>query len=279
MSFNPDTHLCFSPPESKTPISSFGMSSELSPIAYSSAFPLFTLKALEEMRREVMSPGVWQHCKKYNADKTQMHLRGMCPNLAPFITAAWKHPLVLEALSSVAGIGLEPIIDYEIGETHIQQPNASIVQGWHRKPYPFLCIIMLSPNIEIGGEILIQDNRGRLYTLEPPKQGYAILIQSRLLQMMSVASKNGAERITMSTAFTLSDPRIFDDSSLNLARPLSNPNELYTQWVFYRFGKIERLLHSLSSEIQESGRIDKEKFRAACDRIKGYLTATYNEIR
>jgi len=255
------------------------MSSELSPVAHSSAFPLFTLPAVEEMRRELMSPGVSQHCKRYNADKTQLYLRGMCPKLAPFVTAAWKHPSVLEALSSVAGVGLETILDYEIGETHIQQPSSSIVQGWHRKPYPFLCIVMLSPDIQIGGEILIQDNRGRLYTLEPPKQGCAILIQSRLLQIMSVASKNGAERITMSTAFTLSDPRVFDDASLNLARPVSNPNELYSQWVFYRFGKIERLLHTLSSEIKEKGEIDKEKFRQACDQIKGYLTGTCNEIR
>jgi hypothetical protein len=57
----------------------------------------------------------------------------------------------LRIISSITGVDLVPIMDYEIGHINISvndnpdgTTQAAPVVNWHKDSYPFVCVLMLS---------------------------------------------------------------------------------------------------------------------------------------
>lgn len=64
---------------------------------------------------------------------------------------AWTNPDTLRIISSITGVDLVPVMDYEIGHINISvndnpdgTTQAAPVVNWHKDSYPFVCVLMLS---------------------------------------------------------------------------------------------------------------------------------------
>jgi hypothetical protein len=95
----------------------------------------------------------------------------ICPGrYAKFVYDAWTHPETLRIISSIAGVDLVPVMDYEIGHVNISvndSPDGTLqaapVVDWHKDSYPFVCVIMLSDaNEMVGGETALRTGSGEI---------------------------------------------------------------------------------------------------------------------
>lgn len=79
-SFDANKHLVYSPPPKTYTMSDLGLpeNTGISTVAVSEPFPLFSEDAIKQMRAEVLSPEVWEHCK-YSSNLAQCQLRGFAP--------------------------------------------------------------------------------------------------------------------------------------------------------------------------------------------------------
>jgi len=75
--FDPVKHLAFVPPSKIYTMEEldFPQTDGVSPVAVSDPFPLFTQKAIQRMRAEIMSNKVWENCQ-YSSNLAQCQLRG-----------------------------------------------------------------------------------------------------------------------------------------------------------------------------------------------------------
>lgn len=124
------------------------------------------------------------------------HTKGNC-RCAPFIYDAWKSPEILKIVSSIAGIDLVPVMDWEIAhiniavkseeekskELEIVQRNADEgvadcaleedshpVVDWHTDSYPFVCVTMLSDcSTMVGGETMLRKGKGGTVKVRGPE--------------------------------------------------------------------------------------------------------------
>jgi hypothetical protein len=90
---------------------------------------------------------------------------------------AWTNPETLRILSSIAGVDLIPVFDYEIGHINISvndnpdgKTQAAPVVGWHKDSYPFVCVLMLSDATEMkGGETALRTGSGEIMKVRGPQ--------------------------------------------------------------------------------------------------------------
>ena len=79
VNFDPEIHLNFVPPTKVHTMKELGLGDKgISPIAVSEPFQLFTADAIKQMRSEVLSKPVWEHCK-YSSNLAHCQLRGFAP--------------------------------------------------------------------------------------------------------------------------------------------------------------------------------------------------------
>ena len=133
--------------------------------AVSAPFPLFTAAAVAQMRREVFSERVLDECR-FRASLVEGTVRDMMPHRAPFTYDVRK---VLDAVSTVAGVDLVPLMDMEIAAVNISvnppaateadkaAANDESAFAWHYDSYPFVCVTMLSDCTDMqGGETAVK---------------------------------------------------------------------------------------------------------------------------
>ncbi|TVY42797.1 hypothetical protein LOCC1_G004902 [Lachnellula occidentalis] len=118
--FNPVTHLAYQRPEKVVLLKDIHLpDSQISPVASSVPFPLLSSEAIKQHRKELLSKDVLENCL-YATRPGSVQLRGMAPRYAPFIHAFWTSPQVLDIVSSIAGVDLVPVMNYEICHTNVQ---------------------------------------------------------------------------------------------------------------------------------------------------------------
>lgn len=216
--FNPAEHLSYEPPSKIISLEDIHFPlSPISPVASSVPFPLLTDTAIRQHRKELFSPGVLDNCLFHPFPNTVM-LRGMAPRYAPFIHQFWTSPEVLSIISSIAGVDLVPVMDYEICHTNVQlgiggveglkdipvippEPTEAekvrfrnqkegdgkgerkTLVPSHRDSYPFVCVVMLS-NAEFmtDGETELEKGDGTTMKVRAPK----MVIMSTLLRLFQV---------------------------------------------------------------------------------------------
>ena len=204
--FNPTKHLSYQPPSSIISLKDIHLPpSPISTVASSVPFPLLSPAAIEAHRSELFSKPVLSNCLwKKRAGAAQ--IRGMAPRYAPFIHQFWTSPEVLGIVSSIAGIDLVPVVDYEICHTNVQlgdggldsvwdtpavppEPTEEERRGfeerrgvgeneevekaivpWHRDSHPFVCVVMLSnAAFMTGGETELQKGDGTTMKVRSPQ--------------------------------------------------------------------------------------------------------------
>ncbi|TFK56366.1 hypothetical protein OE88DRAFT_1616414, partial [Heliocybe sulcata] len=279
--FTPSKHLAYNGAAEVLTMEDLGLpkDSGISPIAVSQPFKLFSEDAVHEMRREIFKPEVMENCK-YSSNIAACQLRGYAPKYAPFTYDAWTHPDTLRIISSIAGVDLVPVMDFEVAhvnfsvksEAQTKQELDTIhskrgrpweddkpVVGWHRDSYPFVCVLMLSDCTNmVGGETAIKTGDGSVMKVRGPTMGCAAILQGRYITHQALRALGAQERITAVTSFRPRDPFTRDDTVLNTVRPISDLSVLYQEFAEYRLAMMEERVRAQLKEVRERRRAGKK---------------------
>ncbi|KAL4969852.1 uncharacterized protein BDV14DRAFT_209024 [Aspergillus stella-maris] len=290
--FNASEHLIYEPPSKIHKMADFGLEGAgISPNAISEPFPLFSEDAIAQMRSEVFSEEVMEHCR-FKSDFCENMVRGMGHRRAPFTYSVFKSPDALSRISEVAGVDLIPAWDYEIANVNIavqdDPVDADMTQlddsltkdnangetsvftrpttedntpafAWHYDSFPFVCVTMLSDCAGmVGGETAIKLPCGKTKKVRGPAMGYAVIMQGRYLEHQALKAAGGRERITLVTPFRPRDPLVTDEIVLAGVRCNSHLDEMYPQYFEYRLEVLEERIRAMRrEEIKRSVRGDK----------------------
>ncbi|KAI1310476.1 hypothetical protein F5Y03DRAFT_392412 [Xylaria venustula] len=303
--FTPSKHLAFKEMPKVHTMKELGFSETMgvSPIAVSEPFRLFTEAAIMQMRREVLSPEVFENCQ-YSSNLAHCYLRGFANKYAPFVYDVWKNPETLAIVSKIAGIDLVPEMDLEIAHINISvkseeekreeleavaeranfeadegiggcpwEDDKPIV-GWHTDSYPFVCVTMLSDCTDmIGGETALRTGNGDIMKVRGPQMGCAVVLQGRYIEHEALRTLGTTERITMVTSFRPRDPLQKDDTVLTTVRPISNINDLYNQFAEYRLQMLEERIRIQLKEIRDLSAAGR---RVATKKLKSFFAEQEN---
>ncbi|QIX00116.1 hypothetical protein AMS68_005633 [Peltaster fructicola] len=301
--FDPAKHIAFERPSKIYRMTDIGYTDEtgVSPIAASEPFQLFSQDAIEQFRSEILQQDVMENCN-YSGDLGCFMLRGYAAKYAPFVYDAWHNPEVLNIVSTVAGVDLVPVMDYEIGHINIsvkseeqaiaernsasqvkQSDDSSPVVGWHKDSYPFVCVTMLSDCTNmIGGETVIRTENGQAMRIRGPSMGCAVVLQGRYITHQALRALGAQERITMVTSFRPRSPQLADDSVLGTVRGVSNLSDLYFGYSEYRLQIMQERcrmeLIKLRKAHTEGMRTDTKAVRAFLTSSIEFLQSTKDEL-
>jgi hypothetical protein len=255
----------------------------ISPIGVSEPFPLFTQEAIAIMRCELFQKECFLNCGRINDHSTtgdmDFYVRGYAKKYTPFTFHAWRHPKVLEIISTMAGVELVHQFDYEIGHINVsmKQSTTKIVTeeagsaeeipgivSWHFDSPQFVCVLMMSDTTNmIGGETALMMGDGKVAKVEGPKQGWCNILQGRILKHIATKPRGDyTERITSVCSFRPKDTML-DESPITTVKPselsASRFNDFYQEYMNYRLDVLQDRIKALKSQINDS--IDKgERF-------------------
>lgn len=261
--------------------------SQLSPVAVSQPFPLFSPEAIDEMRKEIFQDEIWEK-HQYASKLSSCQLRGYAKDLAPFTYAAWNDFDTVHKISEIAEVYLTPVMDYEIAHINISKHTAGQAekaeaahaenknnhqQGhetedaerpivrWHKDAYPFVCVLMMSDcEGMVGGETVLKTEDGSIVKVKAPQKGWAYILQGRHIEHQAAAAFGSKERITAVTSFR---PHWYDDedtSVLTSVRPVSDLRELYRQFVTYRLGIVKEHIAKVLESLEQGALHFEDEF-------------------
>lgn len=291
---------------------------QISPIGVSDPFPLFTDEAVDIMKMECLRKLTFlQYARKsYNSTSgMDCVMRGYVKNhdkiITPFIYAAWTHPKTVDLISTMAGVDLEVVMDYEIAHVNVgitdkdkaleQRANylkeqreklftgedsgedIPAIVGWHHDSYPFVCVLMVSDTSNmIGGETYLRMGDNKVARVSGPQKGSAAVLQGRLIQHLAPKPLGTTERITMVTSYRAKDAAKHDGSVLSTVKPEVNYgsryDQFYLEWVKYRAGVIKARLDKLVEGVVTADKFDKTATTEALKAIESYLANTHKEM-
>lgn len=315
--FDPERHLAFRKEDvektKRLTMTDLGIQSPtaISEIGVSNPFPLFTDEAVEIMRAEVLRQEVfdkWSRVSYSCSSDLGCVIRGYT-NDCPFTKAAWTHPKTIEAVSTMAGVELEVVMDYEIAHVNLvmksdekarneqisakrrvsmsaNDDDVPAVVGWHNDSYPFVCVLMLSDTeMMIGGETLLKTGAGTIMKTPDPKKGSAVVLQGREILHLAPIPLGLTERITAVTSYRAKDPMKPEMSVLSTVKPEVNFgsifNEFYPQWTNYRLDLIKQRCDVLSQKFakqREEASFDKEEAMKLLQDLDVYVHNTWKEM-
>lgn len=286
---------------------------QISPIGVSDPFPLFTDEAVDIMRWEILRKETFmEHARGvFNSTSgTNCNLRGYVKTnekiISPFIYAAWSHPKTLELISTIAGVELEIIMDYEIAHVNIGLTPSDVAEkertekarelqlkgtgedipaivGWHHDSYPFVCVLMLLDTTNmIGGETYLRMGDQKIACVLGPQRGSAAVLQGRLIEHLAPKPVGASERITMVTSYRAMNSLLHEGSVLSTVKPEvnygSSYHRFYPEWVDYRVQIMKDRLENVSKTCKGSPEFNKKATMDALKEIEAYLAVTYKEM-
>lgn len=288
---------------------------QISPIGVSDAFPLFTEEATDIMKMECLKKDVFLKYARTSWNSTSgmdCVIRGYTKVgkevVTQFIYDAWTHPKTVELISTMAGVELEVVMDYEIAHVNIGVTSKEVAEqqvkvhareqalsgqnsgedipaivGWHHDSYPFVCVLMLSDtSTMIGGETYLRMGDSKVAHVQGPQKGSAAVLQGRLIQHLAPKPLGASERITMVTSYRAKDPLLHEGSVLSTVKPEvqygSRFHDFYPDWIEYRADIVEKRLQELVRTMREAKSFDKSTTVTALKEIEAYLRFTYTEM-
>ncbi|VEU24007.1 DEKNAAC105295 [Brettanomyces naardenensis] len=318
--FDPKKHLTFKPSMVHT-IKRASMKElgaecddQISDIGVSEPFPLFTEEACDIMRAEILREEVFRDWARISMNSTtglDAVIRGYAKETCPFTYSAWTHPETVFAVSSMAGVELEVIMDYEVAHVNVAIKSANeaenervtirrkeamkdsydddipAVVGWHNDSYPFVCVLMLSDTEGmIGGETLIKTGSGEIIAAKGPAKGKATVLQGRKLLHLASIPLGYTERITAVTSYRAKDSMKPDTSVLSTVKPEVNYgsmyNKFYPEWISYRMKVIsdrEKFIkEKINGEMKLGKEFDKEEAIRMIKGLEEYVKGTWEEM-
>ncbi|KAL6822607.1 hypothetical protein H0G86_007233 [Trichoderma simmonsii] len=316
IAFDPLQHLCYNRPSSTISLHDLGLDfpEASSQTAITAPFPLLTPSGVRELRADIFRPdivgkyGSWKYPGVYR-------IRGYGP-AAPFAYSMWRSPEMLKACSDAAGVDLDIIMDYEIGQLNVQLPKhvdkngaitdnlpppeppkassddvepdedgadlKDLVSAWHRDSYPWVCVLMLSDPVGMsGGETALRKGDGGILKMRQPGMGYAVMMQGSMVKHAALRTLGSGERITFVVSMRPRDPMLRDTSTLRTVKPISNNDELFRQWADYRLNVVAQRLAKMRDTLQAEGRPAAETHRLTKEWVQQqleYLQTTVDEM-
>ncbi|RFU75384.1 hypothetical protein TARUN_6865 [Trichoderma arundinaceum] len=316
VAFDPLQHLCYKRPSSTISLDDLGLDfpQASSQTAITEPFPLLTPAGVRELRADIFRPeivgkyGSWKYPGVYR-------IRGYGP-AAPFTYSMWRSPEMQKACSDAAGVDLDIIMDYEIGQLNVQLPKhvdrsgaitdnlpppeppkasnddaepdeegadlKDLVSAWHHDSYPWVCVLMLSDPVGMsGGETALRKGDGGILKMRQPGMGYAVMMQGSMVSHAALRTLGSGERITFVVSMRPSDPLLQDTSTLRTVKPISNNDELFRQWTGYRFDVVAKRLAKMRETLQAEGRPAAETHRLTKEWVQeqiAYLQTTVDEM-
>lgn len=291
---------------------------QISPVGVSDPFPLFTEEATDIMKMECLRKETFIKYARSSFNSTSgldCIVRGYAKTRgvvhADFVHDAWTHPKTVELISTMAGVELEVIMDYEIAQVNIgvtpkdqaetqrsafkslEEKDATpkapgddmpAVIGWHHDSYPFVCVLMLSDTSSmIGGETYLRMGDSKLACVEGPQKGSGAVLQGRLIEHLANKPLGATERITMVTSYRAKNSNIHDGSVLSTVKPEVNygtrPDDFYPDWIRYRSQVIKDRLDLLVESCAESPRFNRKVVMDTLSEIETYMHNTSMEIK
>ncbi|ODV62061.1 uncharacterized protein ASCRUDRAFT_33351 [Ascoidea rubescens DSM 1968] len=321
--FDPEKHIIFKKEDvektKRFTMKEFGLENEkqISAIGASAPFPLFSKEAVDIMRAEILRKDVFLQFARISPTSSSGldgSVRGFARESCPFTYEAWKHPKSIEAVSSMAGVPLKIVMDYEVAHTNVAMKNPddaeqetiahnrelinkgeffgkeqmipSIV-GWHYDSYPFVAVLMLSDTKKmIGGETIIKLGNGKVVSVEGPQLGYCTVLQGRLVEHIAPKPLGYTERLTAVSSYVAADPLKHEESVLHTVKPEvlfgSRYTDFYTEWIDYRMKLIEERAKYLREKVlndQQNGKLfEKEKIMKFVEDLENYVGRTWKEM-
>ncbi|CDK25501.1 unnamed protein product [Kuraishia capsulata CBS 1993] len=318
--FDPKVHLSFQAESVSTTkrltMAELGIFSEtaISDIGVSDPFDLFTEEAVEIMRAEILRTEVFEKWARYSYSSTtglDCVIRGYAKYTCPFTYAAWTHPETVKAVSLMAGVELQVIMDYEVAHINIAMKSKEdadnqiieakrksnmndeyddkipAVVGWHNDSYPFVCVLMLSDTTAmIGGETLLKMGNGKIVPTPGPSKGKAVILQGREISHLAPIPLGYTERITAVTSYRAKDATKPDMSVLSTVKPEisfgSMYNEFYPEWIEYRMNLIKErcdlLTTKVNSDLKAGKTFAKDDAMKTLKEMDAYLHKTWKEM-
>ncbi|ODV83642.1 hypothetical protein CANARDRAFT_177577 [[Candida] arabinofermentans NRRL YB-2248] len=321
--FDPKKHLAFKSSYlqtiKRTTMEEFGTfaKDQISNIGASEPFPLFTEEAVEIMRAEILREEVFTKWSRVSYNSTtglDCVIRGYAKYTSPFTYAAWTHPDTVAAISSMAGVELEVIMDYEvahiniamksqdlaknekinekrklsIGGSKITNDDIPAVVGWHNDSYPFVCVLMLSDTSSmIGGETLVKTGNGEIIPVSGPAKGKATVLQGRKLLHLASIPLGYTERITSVTSYRAKNSMLPETSVLKTVKPECNwgslYDEFYPEWINYRMNVISdrslEIKKIFNNALENGEKFDKLKAFELLQDLENYTANTWKEMQ
>lgn len=314
--FDPLQHLCYNQPISTISLDDLGLDfpQASSQTAITAPFPLLTPAGVRELRADIFRSeivgkyGSWKYPGVYR-------IRGY-GQAAPFAYSMWRSPEVLKACSDAAGVDLDVIMDYEIGQLNVQLPKhvdrssaitdnlpppeppkasdddleteeegadlKDLVSAWHHDSYPWVCVLMLSDPIGMsGGETALRKGDGGILKMRQPGMGYAVMMQGSMVSHAALRTLGSGERITFVVSMRPRDPMLPDTSTLRTVKPISNNDELFRQWTGYRLDVVAKRLAKIRETLQAEGRPAAETHQLTKEWVQAqieYLQTTVDEM-
>ncbi|RFU28671.1 hypothetical protein B7463_g7683, partial [Scytalidium lignicola] len=118
--FDPAKHMCYKPPSETITLESLGLkpARATSPVACTVPFRLLSEEGIREIRADIFRKEI---VEKYGGVKYPgvYRIRGYGKD-APFVYDLWRSEEVRRACSEAAGVELEIVFDYEIGQLNVQ---------------------------------------------------------------------------------------------------------------------------------------------------------------
>jgi hypothetical protein len=288
--FIAEKHMCYSPPERTITLAELHLDppEATSAVAITTPFQLLSQEGVHALRADIFRHEV---VAKYGSLKYPgvYRIRGYGPD-APFTYALWRSEIMRQTCSAAAGVELEIVFDYEIGQLNVQldasvdinapitevlppaipprepptgededvEPGADLkglVSAWHNDSYPWVCVLMLSDPVGMkGGETALRTGDGSIVKFPMPGMGYAVMMQGGSINHAALRCLGKGERITFVTSFRPRDPALKDTSTLRTVKPISNTDVLFRQWATYRLDVISQRASIMKKELDVKGR-------------------------
>ncbi|OUM52273.1 hypothetical protein BVG19_g1446 [[Candida] boidinii] len=318
--FDPEVHLVFKKEYvNETPkmtMEELGLTSptQISEVGVTNPFPLFSKEAVEIMRSEVLREEVFKNCARVSMSSTSgldAVIRGYAKDSCPFTYAAWKHPKTIEAVSLMAGVELELIMDYEIAQINVGMKSAEqakneradlarrnslndsynddipAIVGWHNDSYPFVCVLMLSDTTYmIGGETLLKTGTGKIIPTPGPSMGKAVVLQGRKILHLAPVPLGSTERITAVSSYRAKNSLLPDTSVLKTVKPETNYgsiyNDFYPEWLNCRMKVImdraANIKEKFNTAAEKGEKFDKEEAFKLLKDLDAYVKHSWTEM-
>lgn len=279
--FDPQKHLCYYSADPldqhkyhetrRLTMAELGLThkNQISAIGVSDPFPLFTQEATDIMKMECLQKEIFLEYARESFNSTtgmDCIVRGYAKTggtvNTPFVHDAWTHPKTVELISTMAGVDLEVIMDYEIAQVNIGVTPGEVAEhqrmaagkqhqmeqtegaksdpdketqsaaagddmpaivGWHYDSYPFVCVLMLSDTSRmVGGETYLRMGDKKVACVLGPQKGSATVLQGRLIEHLANKPVGATERITMVTSYRAKNSVVHEGSVLSTVKPEIN---------------------------------------------------------
>lgn len=285
-------------------------------------FPLISQDAIDMILYEALQPNVIDKFARLpnlatNATRLDFHIGGHADTHGEFTKAIVNSKEIAEIVSTFFGCPMEPIYNSETAHLNVSLATSDEEEikkfpttkeeiedlikkqdsgdgdkipstlGLHYDSTTVALVIMLDlPEDAIGGQTTIITGDEKTVRVPEPHNGYATMIQGRVLKHLASKPVTNHNRISFVNGFAAAGSHTLDNTALTSTKPSVLPRArfdlFYKDWVDYRFKRLEDHIkfvrENVVKDYNDGKGFDQEGFVEKCLKIEEYITKCYDEM-